>query len=70
MGVEANDSNFVTPLEENDVVLEPIKEDYKFDEIKDTFDEGIIHGSLEFCYGGDNYSFVKNIEFLNPSSDN
>ena len=70
MGVEANDSNFITPQEENDVVLEPLKEDYKFDEIKDTFDEGIIHGSLEFCYVNDNDSFVKNVKFLNPSSDN
>ena len=37
LGVERNDlldSNFITPQKENDVVLEQIKEDYNFDEIK------------------------------------
>ena len=49
LGVEANyllDSNFITPQEEN-IVLEQIKEDYNFDEIKDTFD----HESVYFFYG-------------------
>ena len=41
LGVEVNDlldSNFIKPQEENGVVLEQIKQDYNFDEIKDTFD--------------------------------
>ena len=49
LGVEANyllDSNFIIPQEEN-IVLEQIKEDYNFDEIKDTFD----HESVYFFYG-------------------
>ena len=48
LGVEANDlldSNFITPQEEN-IVLEQIKEDYNFDEIKDTFD----HESVFFLW--------------------
>ena len=72
LGVKANgllDSNFVTPQEENDVVLEQIKEDYNFDEIKNSFDQGIVHESVEFFYGVDNDSFVQNVEFLNPNSD-
>ena len=45
LGVEANDlldADFITKEEENDAVLEQIKEDYNFDEIKDTFDEGVL----------------------------
>lgn len=41
LGVEVNDlldSNFIKPQEENSVVLEQIKQDYNFDQIKDTFD--------------------------------
>ena len=71
--VEANylvDSNFITPQEENNVVLEQIKEDYNFDEIKGTFDQGVVHESVEFFCGGDNENFVQNVEFLNPHSDN
>ena len=73
LGAEENDlldSNFITPQEENDVVLEQIKKDYNFDEIKDTFDQGVVHESVEFFYGGDNENFVQNVEFLNPTSDN
>ena len=29
-------------------MLEPIKEHYNFDEIKDTFDQGVVHESVEF----------------------
>ena len=73
MWVEANDLldvYFITKEEENDAVLEQIKEDYNFDEIKDTFDKGIVHESVEFFYGGGNKNFLWNIEFLSPNSDN
>ena len=33
-------------------------------------DEGIVHESVESFYGGENENFVRNIEFLNPKSDN
>ena len=73
LGVEANDlldADFITKEEENDTVLEQIKEDCNFDGIKDTFDESIVHESVEFFYGGDSEIFPWNIEFLNPNSDN
>ena len=73
MGVEANDlvdTNIITKEEENDSILEQIKQDYNFDEIKDALDEGTVHESVEFFYGGENENFVRNIEFLNPRSDN
>ena len=73
LGVEGNDlldSNFITPQEENDVVLEQIKGDYNFDEIKDTFNQGVVHESVKFFNGGDNENFIQNVDFLNPSSDN
>ena len=73
MGLEANDlldSNFITPQEKNGAVLEQIKQDYNFDEIKDTFDQGIAYESAEFFYGGYSENLVQNVEFLNPSSNN
>ena len=53
MGVEANDlvdTNIITKEEENDPILEQIKQDYNFDEIKDALDEGIVHESVEFLW--------------------
>ena len=50
LGVEANgllDSDFITKQEENDVILEQIKQDYNFVEIKDTLGQGTIHESTE-----------------------
>ena len=66
IGVEANDlldTKIITQEEENYAILEQIKQDYNFDEIKDTFDEGIVCESIEFFYGGGNKNFVRNIEF-------
>ena len=71
LGVEANDlldSDFVTAQEDIDAVWEQIKEDYNFDETKETFDQG--DESVEFFYGGDNDNIFQNGEFLNPNSDN
>ena len=73
LGVEANDvldKQFVNKKEEEDAVLEQIKEDYDFDHIKDAFDEGIVPPQVDFFYGGDNENFVRAVEFLSPSSDN
>ena len=73
MGLEANDlldSNFITPQEKNGAVLEQIKQDYNFDEIKDTFDQGIAYESAEFFYGGYSENLVQNVEFLNLRSNN
>ena len=45
LGVEANDvldKQFVNKKEEEDAVLEQIKEDYDFDHLNDAFDKGTI----------------------------
>ena len=50
LGVEANDlldSNFITKQEKNDVILEQIKQDFNFDEIKDTLDQGTLYESIK-----------------------
>lgn len=55
LGVEVSDlsdSNFITEKEENDAVLEQIKENYNFDDIKELFDDGIMYESVEFFYDG------------------
>ena len=64
------DSDFITKQEENNVILDQIKQDYNFDEIKDTLGQGTIHKSIEFFYGGDNENFARNVEILNPNSNN
>lgn len=49
---DLSDSNFITEKEENDAVLEQIKENYNFDDIKESFDDGIMYESVEFFYDG------------------
>ena len=56
--------------QEKDAVLEHMKEDYKFDEIKDAFDEGVVPHQLEFFCGGENNNLNYAIEFLLPSNEN
>ena len=51
LGVEANDlfdAGNITRQEEEDVLVEQIKEDYNFDDIKDAFDEGIVQENVYF----------------------
>lgn len=53
--MEANDlldSGFITWQEEQDAVLDQIKEDYNFGDIKDAFHEGIVHESVDFFLWG------------------
>lgn len=60
-GVEANDlldQKFVTKQEEADDVLEQIKDYYNFDDIKNVFDDDIVHESVDFFYGGVSENFV------------
>ena len=45
--------------EEEDVVLERIKEEYGFEYIKCSFDEGHVQNSVCFFYGGDRKNFVR-----------
>ena len=55
LGVEANDilnQKFVNKKQQEDEVLDQIKEEYNFDDIKDAFDEGTVPEQLDFFYGG------------------
>ena len=43
--------------QQEDAVLEQIKEDYNFDEIKDVFDKGVVLHQLDCFYDGENSNF-------------
>ena len=53
-----------------DEVLENIKEKYRFEEIKEAFDEASVPHQLEFFYGGINENFIQACYFLSPKNDN
>ena len=52
------DEGLVDKKELEDEVLENIKEEYGFEEIKNGFDEPSVPHQLEFLYGGINENFV------------
>ena len=61
LGPEAEDildEGFINKKELEDEVLEKIKKDYGFEEVKDAFDEASVPHQLEFFYGSinENYS--------------
>ena len=62
LGPEAEDildDEIVNKKELEDEVLENIKEEYCFEEIKDAFDEASVPHRLEFSYGGINEHFIQ-----------
>ena len=73
LGVEADDileQKYVNKKKEIDALLENMKEDYNFDEIKDAFDEGAVPHQLDIFCGGENSNFNHAIEFLLLSNEN
>ena len=73
LGVKADDifdQEFVNKKQQEDEVLEQIKGEYNFDEIKDAFDEGTVPQQLDFLFGGENRNFNRAIEFLSLSNKN
>ena len=73
LGVQAEDllkHKFVNHKQQEDAVLELIKEEYNFDEIKHAFDEGTVPQQLDFFHGGENSNFNRATEFLSPSNEN
>ena len=73
LGVQADDileQKFVNQKQQEDTVLEQIKKEYNFDEIKDAFDEDTVLQQLDFFYGGENSNFNRAIKFLSPSKEN
>ena len=49
--------------------VKQIKEEYKFDEIKDAFDEEKIPSQLEFFFGSDNDNFLLTCNLLSLNED-
>ena len=73
LGVAAGnllDAENRTRQEEEDVVLEQIKEEYGFEDIKDAFVDGYVPDSVYFFYGGESENFARAVEFLGPDVDN
>ena len=62
--------DYVNSEELQDRSTEQIKEEHKFDKIKDAFDEGKIPPQLEFFFGGDNDNFLLTCNFLSLSENN
>ena len=58
LGPDILDEGFINKKELEDEVLENIKEQYGFEEIKDAFDEASVPHQLEFVYGGINKNFI------------
>ena len=50
--------------------IEQLKDERKFDEIEDAFDEGLVPHQLEFFCGVDNENFVQVCNFLSLNEDN
>ena len=58
----------LTRQEEEDEVLKKIKEEYGFEDIKDTMDEERnVPESIYFFYGGERENFVRALEFIGLS---
>ena len=73
LGPEAEDildEGFINKKELEDEVLEKIKKDYGFEEVKDAFDEASVPHQLEFFYGSINENFTQPCYLLSPNNDN
>ena len=72
LGVEAHvilEQKFTNKKKQEDAVLEEIRENYNFDEIKDAFNKAAVPCQLHFFYVGKNSNFNQAIEFLWLSSE-
>ena len=73
LGVEAEDLfqlENVTKQQEEDLVLEQIKQEYGFEDIKESFDEGKVPENIYFLYGSERDNFYRAIKFMGPDADN
>ena len=73
LGPEAEDildEVLVNKKELEDEVLENIKEEHGFEEIKHAFDEASISHQLEFFYGGTNEKYIQACYFLSSNNNN
>ena len=53
------DAKNITKQEEEDVVLEQIREEYGFENIKDAFDDGYVPDNVYFFYVGESENFSR-----------
>ena len=51
-------------------MLEQIKNEYGFEDIKDTMDEGNVPENIYFFYGGESDNFYRALEFVGLSPMN
>ena len=63
-------SDNITKEEEDDLILEQIKEEYGFDDIKEFFNEGKVTENIYFFYGGESENFYRAVEFMGPDAEN
>ena len=73
LGVEAEDLfqlENITKQQEEDLVLEQIKQEYGFEDIKESFDEGKVPENIYFLYGSERDNFYRAIKFMGPDADN
>ena len=67
MGNNAEDlfkADNITKEEEEDLILEKVKEDYGFEDIKDSLDKGNVPETIYFFYDGESDNFDRSLEFL------
>ena len=60
----------ITKKKEEDVILEQIKNEYGFEDIKDTIDEGNVPENIYFFYGGESDNLYKALVFVGLSPMN
>ena len=73
LGTNAKDlfqADNIIKKEEEDVILEQIKNEYGFEDIKDTMDEGNVPENIYFFYGGESDNFYRALEFVGLSPMN
>ena len=73
LGTNAKDlfqTDSITKKEEEDVILEQIKEEYGFEDIKETMDEGNVPENIYFFYCGESDNFYRALEFVGLSPMN
>ena len=67
MGNNAEDlfkADNITKEEEEDLILEKVKEDYGFEDIKNSLDKGNVPETIYFFYDGESDNFDRSLEFL------
>ena len=72
LGVAAGDfldAENITRQEEEDVLLEKIKEEYDFEDIKDALDDGYVPENVYFFYVGESRNFARAVEFMGPDAE-